>query len=400
MKIFTITLLVIFLFVLLLFIDFRLGQKRHTTKVKKVTFPKRSGHLHLFTSGPILLETLFADISHAKHHVHVQFYILKNDKISKQFLALLKKKSEEGIEVRLLLDRIGSFYFKKNQIEKLKASGVKFSFCQSPKFPFLFHSLQERNHRKITIIDGKIGYIGGFNIAKEYINEKLNLSPWRDYHLKVIGEGVQDLQKQFLEDWSKATQEHIQYEEIYVKEGKKGEHQYQLVPTEGAFLEKEFLSLIHTAKHSIFIGTPYFIPSDLILRSLCHVLSKGISLTIIVPHKSDHLFVKEAAYPYFRKLLPLGAKVYQYQKGFFHAKYIVIDDYLVDIGTANFDKRSLFLNHEINCYVTDKSSISKIKKEVLEDINNSTPLLSRQLQNLPFRDILKERVGTFISSLL
>ena len=139
MKIFTITLLVIFLFVLLLFIDFQLGQKRHNAKVKKMTFPKRSGHLHLFTSGPILLETLFADISHAKHHVHVQFYILKNDTISKQFLALLKKKSEEGVEVRLLLDRIGSFQFKKNKIEKLKASGVKFSFSQSPKFPFLFY---------------------------------------------------------------------------------------------------------------------------------------------------------------------------------------------------------------------------------------------------------------------
>lgn len=400
MKIFTITVLIILLLTLLLFIDFQLGQKKHHAQVKKTSFPKRSGFLQLFTSGPHLVEELFADIAHATHHVHVQFYIVKNDTISKQFVALLKKKSKSGVEVRLLLDRVGSFGFKKKQIETLKASGVKFAFSHAPKLPYFFHSFQERNHRKIAIIDGKIGYIGGFNIAKEYINEKPRLSPWRDYHLKMIGEGVQDLQQQFLIDWSKATGEHIQYSTVYIKKGKQGPQHFQLIPTEGAFLEKEFLSLIHTAKHSITIGTPYFIPSELILDSLKSVLLKGISITIIVPFASDHPFVKEAAYPYFRQLLPLGAKVYQYQKGFFHAKYILIDDTIVDVGTANFDKRSLFLNHEINCYIFDQSSIIEIQKSIFEDIKNSNLLTLDSLNNLSLQQTMKERLAKLFSSLL
>ena len=400
MKIFTISVLIILLLILLVFIDFQFGQKKHLAHVKKTSFPKRSGYLQLFTSGPHLLNELFADISHATHHVHVQFFIVKSDKISKQFLALLKKKSEEGVEVRLLLDRVGSFGFKKKQIETLKASGVKFAFSHPLKLPYFFHSSQERNHRKITIIDGQIGYIGGFNIAEEYINEKPKLSPWRDYHLKIIGEGVQDLQQQFLIDWSSATGEQINYSKVYIKKGKHGPQQFQLVPTEGAFLEKEFLSLIHIAKHSITIGTPYFIPSELILDSLKSALLHGISINIIVPYTNDHPLVKEAAYPYFRKLLPLGAKVYQYQKGFFHAKYILIDDTMVDIGTANFDKRSLFLNHEINCYIFDQSSINEIKKSILEDIENSNMLTLDYLNNLSLQERIKERLGKLFSSLL
>lgn len=397
------TVLVIFLLIVItlyLSIDFHLGRKKHLTTVNKNRFPKRSGQLSLFTSGPLLMKQLFADISHAKQHVHVLFYILKNDDISQRFVDLLKKKSEEGVEVRLLLDRLGSVGFKQTHIEALKNSGVKFAFSRTPKLPFLFFSAQARNHRKITIIDGTVGYIGGFNIAKEYIDEEPKLSPWRDYHLKVTGQGVQDLQTQFLCDWLEATGELIQCGGQYKQNGQPGTQQYQLVPTEGVHLEEKFLSLIRCAKRTIVIGTPYFIPSELLLNGLLEALKRGVNIHIILPYQSDHVLVKEAAYPALRKLLSLGATVFQFHDGFFHAKYMLIDDEFLDIGTANFDKRSLFLNSEMNCYIFDQESIQQFKKSIQDDLANSTELSLQEINSQNMGSRIRELLAISLSTFL
>lgn len=400
MSVFLIILLVVIFLVLLLLIDFHLGRKKHLSKVKKTTFQQRLGQLTLFTDGQDLFDDLFQEIQQAKHHVHILFYIVKKDKISKRFLTLLKKKASEGVEVRLLLDWIGSMGISKKTIASLKKSGVKFSFCHIPKPPYFFYTTQERNHRKITVIDGEVGYLGGFNVGKEYINGDPKLSPWRDYHLKITGESVQDIETTYLSDWLEATGEDIKYKEVYIKQGKKGVHLHQLFPTEGAFLEEEFINLVRTAKQSIIIGTPYFIPSDRLMFTLRKAIIDGVSLRIIVPYTADHLLVKEASFPYFRELLSLGAKVYQYQNGFFHAKYILIDDTILDIGTANFDKRSLFLNHEINCFIYDKQLISSMKLAIQEDIQNSTELSLTELNKMNVWRSAKEKLAAALSPFL
>ncbi|WP_264804226.1 cardiolipin synthase [Cytobacillus sp. NCCP-133] len=392
-----IILLVIFLW---LYIDFTLGRKSHMKKLERTTLPMRKSDMDMFTDGPALFKDLFSELRNAQKHIHILFYIVKDDKISEEFLSILKGKAKEGVEVRLLLDWAGSFPVKSKTIKELKSSGIKFSFAHVPKPPFLFYSFQARNHRKITVIDGTIGFSGGFNIGKEYINQDKKLTPWRDYHLKFQGEGVHDLQREFLADWYKATKTDLLANCIYFPELRAGKYRHQFSAYKGAYLEENFSSLIRKAKQSITIGTPYFIPSKRLFKDLSHALERGITVRLLIPCVTDHILVKEASYLYLRKLLKQGAYVYQYLNGFYHAKAIMIDNEIADVGTANFDKRSLFLNYEINCFIYDKDFIQKVQTIVDTDIRNSKRLTLKELNRLdPFRTF-KEMLARTVASFL
>ncbi|MCM3664593.1 cardiolipin synthase [Mesobacillus subterraneus] len=350
--------------------DFMLGRKKHLANANTNVLPVRESNLEIFTKGPELFDNLFSEIKKAKQHIHILFYIVQDDKISQEFLSILKEKAQAGVEVRLLVDWVGSG-LKRKTIQSLKDAGVEFAYSQTPKFPFLFYSSQVRNHRKISVIDGRIAYLGGFNIGKEYFNQDPKLSPWRDYHLKMTGEGVMDLQREFLKDWRAAAKVNLLQDKAYFPPLEKGPFSHKLIPTEGILLEELFSDLISQAQKSIFIGTPYFIPSKRVFDLLRNAIKRGVSVTVLVPFTADHVLVKEASLPYLRTLLTDGADVYQYLKGFYHAKIVLIDDKVCDVGTANFDKRSMFLNYELNCLIYDPDFIKKIKHILTEDILNS-----------------------------
>ncbi|EIJ83910.1 cardiolipin synthase [Bacillus methanolicus] len=390
----------ILLIILWLTIDYTVGKRNHLSKLKRRTFPIRESSLQIFTNGPELFDDLFSELKAAKQHIHILFYIVKNDQFSQDFLNILKEKAKSGVEVRLLLDWFGSLKISRKAIDDLKTAGVKFAFSHVPKLPFLFYSFQARNHRKIAVIDGKIGYIGGFNIGKEYINKDPKLNPWRDYHLKVTGEGVHDLQKEFLFDWFKATKTNLQHNSTYFPALAKGRFRHQILPYEGLFLEESYSTLIRMAESSIIIGSPYFIPSPRLVSDLRIALKRGISVTILVPFITDHFLVKEASFVYFKKLINEGAEVYEYMKGFYHSKVIIIDDSICDIGTANFDKRSLFLNHEINCYVFDKVFIGKVKAILQKDIQDAKKMELSDLYHIGFWRKIKEVAGRSLSLFL
>lgn len=368
--------------------------------LKTKTYPTRESYINLFSSGPELFQDYFDELRKAEKHIHVLFYILKDDKISLEFLSILKEKAKEGVEVRLLLDWVGCLKKKRKISKLLKNSGVALAFSQVPKFPFLFYSLNTRNHRKITVIDGKIGYLGGYNVGKEYINKDKKLNPWRDYHLKMRGEAVQDLQQVFIEDWQLAAKIQLHYRDPYFPPSGKGPYRHQLLPSEGFYLEKTFSTLIRQAEKSILIGTPYFIPGKKVLSELEAALKKGVNLEILVPGTADHPLVKEASFPYFRKLIPQGATIYQYQKGFYHAKVLIIDDKVCDIGTANFDKRSFYLNHEINCYTYDKDYIGEVLKILKKDQNNAKVVEQKDLYSLNPWKLCKEYAARTLSLFL
>lgn len=381
-------------------IDFTLGRIHHNNHLKRKSYPVRKGSITLFTSGPELFEDYFSQIKQANSHIHVLFYILKKDAISIDFLSILKEKANEGVEVRLMLDWVGSLKSKRRIKKFLQNSGVELFFSQAPKFPFFFYSLQARNHRKITVIDGKIGYLGGYNVGKEYINLDKKLSPWRDYHLKIQGESVQDLQDVFLQDWQVAAKVRLQYRDPYFPSLEKGPYRHQVIPTEGMDLEQTFSKLIREAKKSILIGTPYFIPGRQVFTDLQAALKRGVKLEILVPGTADHPLVREASYPYFRTLIPLGATVFQYQKGFYHAKILMIDDQTCDIGTANFDKRSFYLNQEINCYTYDKSYIDETLKILRYDQSHAKQINLKDIQSINPWAVCKEYTARALSMFL
>lgn len=388
MKVITVIWFIILFIALWLFLDFYLGRKHQLIKLERKDYPHWQSSLKMFTEGPELFADLFSELHRAKHHIHILFYIVQDDKISTDFLNILKEKAKEGVEVRLLLDRVGSHRFNKKMVQSLRENGVMFSYSHTPRLPFLFYSLQARNHRKITIIDGKIGYIGGYNIGKEYINLDPKLKPWRDYHLKIMGEGVAGLQKEFLTDWHLDTKIDLLENPEYFPELPKGPCRHQLIPSKGAYIEDTFSAMIRNAETNIIIGTPYFIPSQRLLNDLFDALNRGVFLTILVPKMADHPLVKEGSYFFFRKLIKEGALVYEFANGFYHAKTIIIDNKICDIGTANFDHRSLFLNYEINCYIYDRDFIQKAREVIETDISCSERMTLEHLNRFdPFRSI-------------
>ncbi|MGN7194794.1 cardiolipin synthase [Bacillus mycoides] len=386
--------------VLWITIDLSYGRIVHLKRVRSRSFPLRQSDFRLYTYGNDLYDALFTDIKQAKHHVHVLFFIVKNDDISRTFLKLLIDKAQEGIEVRLLLDRFGSHYLSKEAIYSLQKHGVSFSFCHKVKFPFPFFSANQRNHRKITVIDGKIGYIGGFNIGEEYLGHNQRLGLWRDYHLRLTGEGIQDLQKQFLHDWLDDTDQNLLDSSLYFPMQQPGTVLHRFIPTDGAYLQNTFLHLIESAKKELFIGTPYFIPGKKIMNALLKARKRGVQITILVPQKADHALVREAKFPYCRKLIQAGCNIYAFQQGFFHAKIIIVDDHTCDIGTANFDMRSIYINHEINCLLYDKHFIQEVKRKFEEDLERSLLLSFEDVSPLSIIDRGKEWIGTILAFFL
>jgi cardiolipin synthase A/B len=393
-------LLFIIILLLLVVLDDKLGQKIYRSKASRKEYPIRNSNLTLFTHGKQLFNDYFEAIEQAKHHIHILFYIVKTDQISQQFYDLLKQKAKEGVEVRLLVDWIGSFGLPKKVIRSLKESGIKFAYSHRPTFPYFFYKLNRRNHRKITVIDGKIGYIGGFNIGKEYIGQDPKFGDWRDYHLKVTGEGVQDLQTQFFDDWHAATKEKLFSKNDYFPEIKSGTIPHKFIATNGHFLENDYVHLIEQTKKELIIGSPYFIPSKKVMKALLAALRRGVKVIILVPLKADHPFVKEAAFPYFYRLLKAGAQIYRFYKGFYHAKVIIIDNEICHIGTANFDNRSFFLNSEINCYIHDKQFVKTVRTAVNQDLSDSEKLTLDFWRTRTLWERGKESVSMFISGLL
>jgi cardiolipin synthase A/B len=397
MNIFFILIILVLIIVSWGYLDYSIGKKRYFNKMKKRSYPMRQSQITFIGEGEELFEQLFRDIEQAKSSIHVLFYIVKTDETSRDFLIRLKRKAKEGVTVRLLLDWVGSFPLSRTWINELESAGVHFSYCHRPRFPFYLYTLHQRNHRKIAVIDGSIGYLGGFNIGKEYVNRHPTLTPWRDYHIRLEGEGVADLQTEFLYDWYRETNEQLWEEPSLFPPLPKGPISHQIVPSGGNQVEEAFRSSIQRAKNSIFIGSPYFVPSEKVFRALIGAVRRGVQLTILVPFHSDHMLVKEASYRYFRVLLPYeNVTIYQYVKGFYHGKVVIIDDKVMDIGSANFDVRSMNLNHELNCFIYDKAFIHTVKDYIHRDLLLAHILTDTDLQ-VGFKTKVKEWTAQLVT---
>ncbi|WP_100374215.1 cardiolipin synthase [Bacillus sp. FJAT-45037] len=393
-----ITIVIVLFIIIWLRIDFVLGLKSQKYNATRHTQVTRFSDVMFLGNGDDFFGNLHADIKQANHHIHLLFFIFKEDHIGKKTLNMLMDKAREGVTVRLLVDRFGCGLSRKTK-KKLRKSGVRFAFTHPPSLPYIFFTLNRRNHRKLVITDGRVGYIGGYNVGDEYLGRDPKFGPWRDYHLRLDGDGVQDLQEQFLEDWQTAKQKYVKEEALYPSL-RKGPHSLRTLPTDGSYLEETFISLIEKAQKTITIGTPYYIPGKPLQQALIEAARRGVDVRLILPKKADHPLVKEAAYPYFDDLLTAGVDIYQYYRGFFHAKAIVIDSQMADIGTANFDKRSFHINHEINCLIYHEEIIQAVLNELEHDIYTSERMTLEKYQSRSIFQRGREKMATIISGLL
>lgn len=389
----------IFILLLLIWFDFHLGKKHFKRKAPRVNFPLDPTKYELFTTGDTFFKQFFEDVKQAKTNVSIAFFTVRNDQISKDLFKLLKEKAQTGVTVNLQVDWVGSIALKRKLIKDLRASGVHVRKSNPPTFPFFFYRLNRRNHRKITIIDDTICYLGGFNVGKEYLGADPKLGDWRDYHIKLVDKQMAViLQNVFAYDWEAENKPILKKTPT---KPLKGDNSFTVNITEAGQIEDLLVNWLQQAKNSISIGSPYFIPSKRVFDCLLQACAKGIDVTILVPEKEDHPLVKPTAFPYYRKLLASGGKVHFYENGFYHAKIILIDDNWADLGTANFDKRSIFLNQEINLEMSgDKELLLPIKNAFAKDLKSSFPATESYLNNQSLRAKISGWIGKLVEPLL
>nr|WP_255547461.1 cardiolipin synthase [Fictibacillus sp. 26RED30] len=392
--------LVIIAIWILAWIDFYLGHKQTTAKEEPPV--TTTGNMHLLTTGSHFFDSLFQDIDEARRTIYIQFYILRDDELGQELCTKLIAKAQQGLEVRLLLDYMGSYGLKKKTVHALKDAGVHFEYSNKPQFPYLLYRINHRNHRKITIIDTEIGYIGGYNVGNEYMGRVTRFGDWRDYHLKLTGNVVIELQRLFIDDWNGSTNEKMTHSKTPSLLNEEGASELMLLPSKGRGGYQFFLEKIKRAQKSIFIGSPYFIPGKKMNRELLSALNRGVNVKLLVPMNPDHPFVQEASYRFVKSLLEAGAEIYQFHEGFYHSKIVMFDDTICDIGTANFDLRSFFYNDELNCIFTDKAEIQVVKKVLDSDLERSEKLTLARLKKTrgSVKVRFKEMVGFVLSPFL
>jgi cardiolipin synthase A/B len=362
--------------------------------------------VQIFTDGKEKFDQLFKDIRRAKEYIHIQYYIIKNDNLGKKLIDELTKKAKEGVKVRVLYDDLGSRGLPKRLFKEFRAAGGLVEVFFPSKFRFINLRMNYRNHRKLVIIDGKIGYVGGFNIGDEYLGLNAKFGYWRDTHLRIQGMAVYALQVRFILDWNQASDINDVYyvPNLFPESVSHGAVGIQIV-TSGPDSELEqikngYIKMIMSAKKSIYIQTPYFIPDASLLDSLRIACLSGIEVNIMIPNKPDHLFVYWATLSYIGDLLKVGANVYIYDNGFVHAKTLVVDEEVSSVGTANIDYRSFKLNFEVNAFLYDEGISKKLTQIFKEDMLVSKLLTFEEFQKRSLEVRFKESVSRLLSPIL
>ena len=319
----------------------------------------------LFTNGTDKFSQLFKDIANAKKHIHIEYYVLIDDALGLKLQKELIKKAKEGVEVRIIYDSFGSRKVKKRYFEDFRMAGIEAEPFLKLTWNALTSRLNYRTHRKIIVIDGQIGYVGGMNIADRYI-DGLNWGKWRDTHARIEGKGVQGLQSVFLIDWYFVSQTLITSRKYFPSLDNFGNAPMQIVNS-GPLNDENELShgitqAIYDAKKFVFIQSPYFLPPEGMLNALKAAAIRGVDVRVMMSEKSDVPLVQYASKSFIKEMLKAGVKVYFYTKGFLHSKLMIFDDSLTLIGSANFDSRSFEQNFEIEAFIYD----SKVTEDAVD----------------------------------
>lgn len=342
-------------------------------------FLTRDNAAVMFTDGRDMFARMKEDMRAARTHIHLLYYIFRNDSLGREILAILTEKARSGVDVRIIYDSLGSLLSSGRMFKELRAAGGQVTAFSPLVFSISSHlRLNYRNHRKITVIDGAVGYLGGMNIGREYLGEKPGLTPWRDTHLRLTGSSVSFLQERFLLDWISANDQPLggdQIRSFMPRPLVRGNLDVQIVSsgpdTAASTLKNGLLEMLYSARSNIYIQTPYFTPDDSFLDALRIAAGSGVDVRLMLPALSDHFFVHAATCGYARQILDSGVRVYLY-KGFLHAKTVVFDRSVASIGTANVDYRSFSLNFEINAFIYDRDFAAQCEDTFMLDLELCT----------------------------
>ncbi|WP_270179189.1 cardiolipin synthase [Alkalihalobacillus sp. CinArs1] len=361
--------------------------------------------IKVFTDGEEKFEAVLRDIENAKDHIHFQYYIFRKDNLGRKIAQKLTEKAREGVKVRVLYDEMGSRRTRKRFFRELIEAGGEVEVFFPSRIPYVNPRLNYRNHRKLVIIDGRIGYVGGFNVGDEYLGLNKKFGYWRDTHLRMEGSATHAMQTRFLLDWNHAARNKVGYEANYFPVlptiGDAGVQIVSCGPdSEWEQIKNGYIKLISSAKRTVYIQTPYFIPDASLLDALRIAALSGVDVRLMIPNKPDHMFVYWATYSYVGELLKAGARIYIYQNGFIHAKTISVDGEISSVGTANIDVRSFKLNFEVNAFIYNEHIAKQLEKTFLEDMSKSDELTAEGYYDRSTWIRFKESISRLLSPIL
>ena len=363
-----------------------------------------NNEIQILKNGDETFPEIFKAIEEAKHHIHLEYYIIEDDKIGNYLRELLILKVREGIEVRLIFDDVGSWKLKKKFIRSMSDAGVKVDCFMKVRFPMLTSRVNYRNHRKILIVDGNIGFVGGLNFADRYLDGVKGIGPWRDTHLKVIGGGATALQIIFMADWYFVSKEVLKGDD-YFRPVQPGEGKLVQMTASGPdsdweSISQAYFSAIASATEYVYISTPYLMPTPDIVTALKTSALGGIDVRIIVPGLSDAITPKWGTNSYVEELLEAGVKIYFYRAGFTHSKVIIADGSFSSVGTTNLDFRSLETNFEVNAMIYDEEIAQILTHQFLDDQEKSDQVFLDEWRKRPRMNKVKESFSRILSPML
>lgn len=361
---------------------------------------------HLLRNGDTKFPEVLAALEAAQHHIHLEYYIFNDDGIGRRIAEVLMRKARAGVKVRFIYDDYGSSSIRRSLVRELRAAGVEAFPFRKILLLFLANGMNYRNHRKIIVVDGRVGFVGRINVSDKYINADGPGLYWRDEHLRIDGPAVLNLQHIFLTDWNFCSGQRIAFSEAHfplseetapgevvqvVSSGPDSDHPDILY----ALVQAVMLSRTH-----IRFTTPYFIPDKSLLDALCIAARSGVTVDLLVPGISDSWIVNTTSRSYYSELLAVGVRIHAYRKGFVHAKTAVFDDRVAMVGTANLDHRSFDLNFEVNAFVYHAARTTQLAAEFDRDLLDADRIDPGQWARRPVLQRGAERILHLFSALM
>ncbi|MDR1593581.1 MAG: cardiolipin synthase [Prevotellaceae bacterium] len=362
--------------------------------------------IEMYHTGTQTFDAIKEALLSAKDHIHMEFYIIEDDEIGNEIKKILIRKAKEGVKVRVIYDDVGSWSLSRRFIREIRRANVKIKPFMKVRFPFLSSKLNYRNHRKILVVDGKVAFMGGINIADRYITGGA-FGYWADTHIKLEGESVQSLQAIFMVDWYFVSKEILlRKHKLYFPDNTVNKQILIQILTSGpdsdwASIMQAYFSIINSAKHHIYITTPYFTPNEGVLTAIKTASLSGVDVRLLLPENNDSHLVYWCTLSYLGELMDAGVKVYLYNKGFIHSKFITADGHLSAVGSANIDMRSFEHNFEVMAIIYDEQTTKQLEKTFQIDIqNNSKPVNPEKWENRPWNKHAKEGIARLLTPLL